>query len=413
MHPMCPSNDKVILAMSGGVDSSVAAALLKEQGYGVTGVFLCLGQAGAAGQGESRGCCSPRDAADARRVADKLGIPLFVLDVADAFGPIVEDFMDEYARGRTPNPCIHCNAAVKFGRLMRHADSIGVRYVATGHYARVVGATAGQTKVGGRELGVGSEEQSRVRSSLPTPHSPHPTLSVSSDVPYIARARSLDKDQSYALWAVARENVGRMLLPIGEVQDKARVRELARGLGLNVHDKPDSQEICFVADDDYVALLRARRPEALRPGRIVDSSGKVLGRHDGFAAFTIGQRHGLRVGGLKEPYYVLRIDPASADVVVGPRAETLTRHLRAGRANWHASLGAVPAGSEFDAIVQIRYNHRGAPGRVRITGQESFEVEFTEPVSSVTPGQAAVVYEGERLLGGGWIEGLHLKRTVV
>ncbi|MCY2928596.1 MAG: hypothetical protein NTV86_03720 [Planctomycetota bacterium] len=211
---MNPTREKTIVAMSGGVDSSVAAAMLAQAGYDVTGVFMCLGAAGA-GAGQS-GCCSPADAADARRVAGALGIEMFVLNLADAFEPIVADFAAEYARGRTPNPCVHCNSRVKFGRLLRRADDLGVRYVATGHYARIV-----QTPTG----------------------------------PALARAVNRAKDQSYALFAVAREALGRILLPLGDVADKQLVRDQARRLNLTVHDKPDSQEICFVEDDDYAALL--------------------------------------------------------------------------------------------------------------------------------------------------------------
>jgi len=345
----------VLLAMSGGVDSAVAAALLRDAGYEVTGVFMCLGLAGE--DVAARGCCSPQDAADARRVAEKLGVDLYVLNLAEEFAPIVEHFLDEYARGRTPNPCIHCNARIKFGRLLRQADSLGIRHVATGHHARRV-EFAG--------------------------------------APAIARA--LSKDQSYALFAVAGKALGRILLPIGEVDDKLRVRAIARELGLSVHNKRDSQEICFVPDDDYAALLAERRPEAITPGEIVDAAGRVLGRHDGYARYTIGQRRGLRVAA-GEPMYVTHIDPSAARVTIGPKRQVMTRHLRAGGANWHC-----PVPGEFDATVQIRYNHRGQAGRVRLCGADAFEVDFAADASAVTPGQAAVVYDGDRLLGGGWIE---------
>ena len=272
MVAMSSKMDKVIVAMSGGVDSSVAASLLIEAGYDVTGVFMCLGHAGADSEG-SGGCCSPTDAADARRVAETLGIELFVLDCSDAFGPVIENFLDEYAHGRTPNPCVHCNRLIKFGRLMDRADSLGVRFIATGHHARVLPGPGGE--------------------------------------PAIHRGRAWGKDQSYALFDIPRDKLGRIVLPIGEIDDKARVRERAMELGLNVHDKPDSQEVCFVPDDDYAELLRQRRPDALRPGEIVDADGNVLGTHDGYARYTIGQRRGLGIAA-GVPMYVTAIDPATA-----------------------------------------------------------------------------------------------------
>jgi tRNA-specific 2-thiouridylase len=376
------AQDKVLVAMSGGVDSSVAAALLAEAGYDVTGVFLCLTRDATEKLGTdptfaaakvgsvpsfSRGCCSPQDAADARRVAQILGIPFLVAPAAEAMGPIMRDFVEEYQRGRTPNPCVHCNTRIKFGMLLDLADGAGIRYLATGHYARII-------RHDGRAA--------------------------------IARGKAVGKDQSYVLFALPAERLERVLLPLGEMETKDAVRREARRLGLPVHDKPDSQEVCFVPDNDHAAFLRARSPAAMRGGDIVDSSGKVLGRHEGYGAFTIGQRHGLRVAA-GVPMYVTRIDPASATVTMGPRADLLAGGLRACRANWHAQLGSTGSptcAGEFDATVQIRYNHRGAPGRVRITGPETFEVRFPEPVSAVTPGQPAVVYDGDRLLGGGWIE---------
>jgi tRNA-specific 2-thiouridylase len=355
---MSSSEKTVLLAMSGGVDSSVAAALLLRGGYRVTGVFMCLGAAVRA-DGDSPGCCSPQDAADARRVAQRLGIELHVLNLSDEFERIIDYFAGEYVRGRTPNPCIHCNSWIKFGRLVRQADQLGIRRIATGHYARMAEVDASAA---------------------------------------VVRARARAKDQSYALFEIARENLSRMLLPVGEMATKAEIRQVALDLGLNVHDKPDSQEICFVEDDDYAALLRRRAPQALTPGRIVDSSGKVLGEHDGYARYTIGQRRGLRVAG-GVPLYVTRIDPASATVTIGPRDEVIGRRLTASGVNWHRD---VP--TEFDAVVQIRYNHEGSPARVRRIGEDRFEAEFPDGVAAITPGQAAVAYDGDTLLGGGWID---------
>ena len=350
---MAKRREKVLLAMSGGVDSSVAAYLLREAGYDVTGVFLCLGGSVEADH-DTRGCCSPQDAADARQVAERLGMELFVLDAGRDFARIIDYFVAEYAAGRTPNPCIHCNTLVKFARLTARADDLAARYVATGHHARVLDR---------------------------------------------AIRRAADKDQSYALFGIARELLGRVLLPIGDLADKAEVRRIASQLGLSVADKPDSQDICFVSGD-YAELLRRRRPEAFVPGEIVDC-GSVLGAHEGVAHFTVGQRRGLGVAA-GAPMYVTRIDPTTATVTIGPKEQVMSSRLSAAGANWHIDPPKV--GGEFDAIVQIRYNHEGAPGRVRITGADSFEVEFAAPVLAVAPGQAAVVYEGDRLLGGGWIE---------
>ncbi len=353
---MSVARERVLLAMSGGVDSSLAAALLKDRGAEVIGVFMCLGSA-VARDAVSRGCCSPQDAADARRVAEMLGIELHVLDLSRQFRRIIEDFAAEYARGRTPNPCIRCNADIKFGRLVELADSLGADRVATGHHARMV------------------------------THAGRPAI-----------ARAGEKDQSYALFAIPAEGLGRVALPIGELGDKSVVRRLARQLGLAVHDKPDSQDICFADGDDYTDILRQLLPQALTPGDIVDSAGNALGRHEGVGRFTIGQRRGVGVAA-GEPMYVTGIDPASAAVTIGPRAELLGRRLSASGANWHG-----PVAGAFRATVQIRYNHAGAAARVRVTGPDSFEVEFDEAVSAIAPGQAAVVYDGDVLLGGGWID---------
>ena len=355
---MSVREERVVVAMSGGVDSAVAAALLLDEGRDVTGAFLCLRRFARAAA-TSRTCCSPHDAHDARRVADILGIDLVTLPVSDAFEPIIEDFVREYAHGRTPNPCIHCNARIKFGHLFDLAGTVGAGFIATGHHARII-HYRGQ--------------------------------------PAIARARGREKDQSYALFGVPRRRLAQMLLPIGELEGKEQVRRIALGMGLPVHDKPDSQEVCFVPEGDHVALLQRRAPEALRAGPIVDAGGKTLGAHDGYGRFTVGQRRGLRVAA-GVPMYVTRIDPETATVTVGPREELLAGGLSASGASWHCD---VP--ERFEATVQIRYNHAGAKGTVRITGETTFEVRFEEPVAAVTPGQAAVAFDGDRLLGGGWID---------
>jgi tRNA-specific 2-thiouridylase len=355
---MASGGKRVLVAMSGGVDSAVAAALLRDAGHEVTGVFLCMGSAGDP-QADARGCCSPQDAADARRVAGKLGIDLFVLDAAESFERVIDRFAAEYAAGRTPNPCVRCNRDVKLARLLQHARALGFDAVATGHYARVV------------EGGEG---------------------------PALARAVALPKDQSYVLFALPRAALGMLLLPLGELPGKAETRELARGLGLPVHAKPDSMEICFVPEGDHAAVLAARAPAALTPGPIVDGEGRVLGRHAGYGRYTIGQRHGL---GISAPgrLYVTGIDPGSATVRVGPREATLAARLRVAEATWHRD-----AVGELDATVQIRSMHGGARATVRRTAEDRFDVQFHEPVHAAAPGQAAVIYDGDRVVGGGFIE---------
>ncbi len=358
---MVKHNDKVLVAMSGGVDSAVAAALLRQQGYDVTGVFLCLGRT-EDDQGPSGTCCSLADARDARSVARMLKIRFFTLPVWDDFEPIIEHFVAEYVRGRTPNPCIECNTKIKFGRLFGLADALGVKYVATGHYARIA-------DLKGR--------------------------------PRVLRARDRNKDQSYALFGISRDRLDRILLPIGQLESKAHVRDIARGMGLSVSEKPDSQEVCFAPDGDYVSLLRSRAPESLRSGKIVNSAGHILGTHNGYARFTIGQRRGLGVA-VGEPLYVTQIDPDTATVTVGTSQEIFSRRLTASMANWHTDVWA-----SLEGVIQIRYNHRPAPGTVAITGADSFEVTFDEPVAAVTCGQGAVIYQSDHLVGGGWIDTRH------
>lgn len=352
---------RVVLAMSGGVDSSVAAYLLKQQGYDVIGLFM---RTGAHGDEDGRadhkkGCCSAIDAGDARRVADRLDIPFYALDFESEFNRIIDYFAEEYLSGRTPNPCVVCNSWLKFGQLWNYGQQLQSDFIATGHYARILSQDA---------------------------------------EPQLHRAADPDKDQSYVLYGLKRDLLSRLLFPIGGYR-KEEVRNLARSAGLSVADKPDSVEICFVPDGDHARLIRQLRPEADTAGRIIDSSGSVLGEHDGFERFTIGQRKGLGVA-TGERRYVLQIVPDTHDVIVGEREELLAAGLRACEINWLIDPPTRP----FSCQVKIRYRHTAAPAMVTALPDGQVHVHFTSPQSAITPGQAAVFYDGPRVLGGGWIE---------
>jgi len=365
---------RVVVAMSGGVDSSVAAALLVEAGHECIGVFMrhaapVLPAAGAVGplaivapRSGHQGCCSPTDALDARRVADRLGIPLYALDLTSDFERVIDDFATNYGRGRTPNPCVRCNSWIKFGRLFDHADAIGATHVATGHYAR---------------------------------------LEQTPDGPVLRRGRDAARDQSYVLFDVRPERLQRMLLPVGDLA-KADVRARAGALGLVTADKPDSQEICFVAPGEHARLV-AHRLGGSRAGEIVDSTGRVLGRHGGIEQFTVGQRQGLGIA-VGTPLHVIRIEPDTCRVVVGPRGDVPETDLVAGEATW---LGTPPAAS-FECLVQCRAQRAAAPAIVTPLGAGRFQARFTggpdRSPGPISPGQPAVCYADDRLLGGGWIE---------
>jgi tRNA-specific 2-thiouridylase len=368
---------RILVAMSGGVDSSVAAAMLVEAGHDCVGVFMRHGQpalppatdpAGlpilpVAAPGH-QGCCSAADALDARRVADRLGIPLYALDLTDDFERIIDHFAREYDRGRTPNPCVRCNSWLKFGRLFDHADAIGASHVATGHYARLSRGADGQ--------------------------------------PELRRGRDADRDQSYVLFDVRQDRLRRMLLPVGDLT-KQEVRERARALGLATADKPDSQEICFVPPGEHARLVAARLGGS-RAGEIVSADGLVLGRHDGIEHFTVGQRQGLGIA-VGTPLYVIRIEPDTRRVVVGGRDAVPCHRLEAAEATW---IGTPPVGP-FDGDVQCRAQRGPAPARVTPLAGGRFTAEFAaDPDRSpgpISPGQPAVCYLGDRLLGGGWIVG--------
>jgi tRNA-specific 2-thiouridylase len=352
---------RVVLAMSGGVDSSAAAYLLKRQGYEVVGLFMRTGAHAPEGGGPAhkKGCCSALDAGDARRVADRLDIPFYALDFEQDFGRVMDYFADEYLAGRTPNPCVVCNTWLKFGKLWAYGRQLGADHVATGHYARVTAGPAG---------------------------------------PELRRGADPAKDQSYVLFGLPRHLLPRLLFPVGGYR-KEEVRALAREAGLGVHDKPDSVEICFVPGGDHADFVRGRRPGADTAGRVVDRSGNVLADHGGYERFTVGQRKGMGFGAASRRY-VLEIVPETREVVVGDREDLLAPGLVASGVNW---LADVPAGP-VTCAARIRYRHSPAAATVTPLPEGGARVEFAEPQSAVTPGQAVVFYDGDRVLGGGWIE---------
>ncbi|HVT89014.1 MAG TPA: tRNA 2-thiouridine(34) synthase MnmA [Tepidisphaeraceae bacterium] len=373
---------KVVVAMSGGVDSSVAAALLLREGYDVIGVFMRLGSpngvephddpsampasAGVdpscATSGKNKqGCCSVLDAADARRVAGVLDIPFYVLNFQDDFNRVIDYFVAEYNNGRTPNPCVRCNDWLKFGKLAQYAKAVGADYVASGHYARI-----------GIDPATGEKS--------------------------LLRGQDHRKDQSYVLFGMTREALAHTLLPIGEFA-KHQVRSLAAEMKLPVFNKPDSQEICFVPDQDYAALVKRRSPGTFHAGEVVDTSGKPIGTHEGHQHFTIGQRRGAGVA-LGYPVYVVDIDPVANRVIVGDRESLLRRGLMASQVNCLSSR----LKGEVRCQAKIRYNHQPQPATARITSDDEFIVNFDVPQPAITPGQAVVLYDDDILLGGGWIE---------
>jgi len=352
---------RFVVAMSGGVDSSVAAWMLAREGLSVVGLFMRNGVHVDAAESSKKSCCSVSDARDARMVAAHLGIPFQAVDLADEFGEIIRYFLKEYGRGRTPNPCAVCNRDLKFNRLLRFARDLGAEGVATGHYARL------------------SIEGGRVR---------------------VRRGADAGKDQSYQLFGVAEENLARTRLPIGDLT-KAQVRELARSAGLRTAEKKDSQEICFVPGNDYRRLLD-EHGVVKHPGDLVDTSGRKLGEHDGTEGFTIGQRRGHGIGG-GDPLYVVALEPETGRVVLGSREECTSRSMKVGDLNW---IGFdVPASGEMRCLVQHRYRSEPAEATVFVDrAANAAEVVFDEPQAAVTPGQGAAFYRQDLLLGGGWID---------
>jgi len=365
---------RVVLAMSGGVDSSAAAYLLQQQGYEVIGLFMrsgsneeetCALPTGGAlpvlnAKSHKQGCCSASDAADARRVADKLDIPFHALNFQDAFGKIKDYFADEYLSGRTPNPCVMCNIWLKFGKLWDFAQSVGAEKIATGHYARLV----------------------------PDPQT---------DKIALCRGEDKKKDQTYVLFGIDPDLLDKILFPVAEFE-KPELRELARKAGIKTHDKKDSQEICFIPDQDYVGFIKRFRGEVDHAGDFVDSEGNVLGQHSGFHNFTIGQRRGLGLA-FGEPRFVTKIDPETKQVVLGTHEELGRIELEADQLNF--LVPDLP--NRFHCQAMIRYHHQPAEAEVEILDDDRMRVSFKYPQFGVAPGQACVLYEGERVLGGGWI----------
>jgi tRNA-specific 2-thiouridylase len=368
---MNQNNKRVLLGMSGGVDSSVAGYLLREQGYEVVGVTMKVWPQDCISRAEDK-CCGPQAVADARAVAHSLGIPHYVVDEADQFERLVIDyFSSEYQAGRTPNPCVMCNEKLKFGNLWSKAAALGCDYIATGHYAIIEHSAAGNDGLGCALLRKGVDPR---------------------------------KDQSYFLFSLRQPQLRRALMPLGKMT-KPQIREIAHSLGLKVADKVDSQEICFVPGNDYKAFLRSHLGETeFHRGEIYDVDGNFIAEHEGIELFTIGQRKGLP-GGSQRPRYVVDLDPETNRVIVGDAEDLVCDEFQIDRVNWHPIAGVNAPGyrSEIEATVKIRYSHPGAAATLTPLENGHAHIRLHEPQRAVTPGQAAVFYDDDLVLGGGWI----------
>ncbi len=359
------SQTRVVVAMSGGVDSSVVAAQLAEEGYDVVGVTLQLYDHGAA-LAKKGACCAGRDIHDARRVAEAMGFPHYVLDYENTFREaVIDEFADSYLAGATPVPCIRCNERVKFKDLLNTARELDADCMATGHYIR-------------RELG---------------PHGAE-----------LHSAADSNRDQSYFLFSTTQEQLDYLRFPLGGLASKAETRALAARYGLSVADKPDSQDSCFVPNGNYAAVIEKLRPGAAEPGEIVDHTGRVLGSHSGVIHYTIGQRRGLGIGGLADPLYVVKLDVETRRVVVGPKEMLATRRVPLREINWLGAGGFTDL-AEREVLVRVRSTRPPAPAIIRPLSDTEAEVELMGAEEGVSPGQACVFYatEGSQVLGGGWI----------
>jgi tRNA-uridine 2-sulfurtransferase len=378
---MNKTRQRVLLGMSGGVDSSVAGYLLREQGYDVVGVTMKVWPQDCISRAEDK-CCGPQAVADARSVAHALGISHYVVDESEQFERLVIDyFASEYQAGRTPNPCVMCNEKLKFGNLWSKAEALGCDYIATGHYA-IIEHGAGTPSSRGGQCG------ERAAS----------TFAV------LRKGVDPRKDQSYFLFSLRQPQLRRALMPLGRMT-KPQIREIAHSLGLKVADKIDSQEICFVPGNDYKSFLRSHLgEEEFHRGEIYDVDGHCLGEHDGIELFTIGQRKGLP-GGSPRPRYVVDLDVATNRVIVGDADDLMVEEFEIDRVNWHpaAEVADVGYNNAIEATVKIRYNHPGTPAAITRLENDRARIRLAEPQRAVTPGQAAVIYAGDVVLGGGWI----------